>query len=106
MANEWKEILVSQCTTLIKRGISPKYTDVGGTTVLNQKCIRNQRVSLQEARRHSEDKKKILQDRIIETGDVLVNSTGVGTLGRVAQVKGLSETTTVDSHITIVGTDK
>jgi type I restriction enzyme S subunit len=37
--------------------------------------------------------------------DVLVNSTGVGTLGRVAQVKRLMEKATVDSHVTIVRPD-
>jgi type I restriction enzyme S subunit len=35
-------------------------------------------------------------------GDVLVNSTGVGTLGRVAQVLQLQERTIVDSHVTVV----
>jgi len=34
--------------------------------------------------------------------DVLVNSTGVGTLGRVAQVRKIEEPATVDSHLTIV----
>lgn len=32
----------------------------------------------------------------------MVNSTGVGTLGRVAQVPSLSETAIVDSHMTII----
>ncbi|NPA09964.1 MAG: hypothetical protein GXO46_13320 [Chlorobi bacterium] len=32
----------------------------------------------------------------------LINSTGVGTLGRVAQVLWLNELTIVDSHVTIV----
>jgi type I restriction enzyme S subunit len=35
-------------------------------------------------------------------GDILVNSTGVGTLGRVAQVLGVDEPTIVDSHVTVV----
>lgn len=39
---------------------------------------------------------------MLQNGDVLVNSTGVGTLGRVAQIEDLSEPSTVDSHITIL----
>ena len=42
----------------------------------------------------------------IQVGDVLVNSTGVGTLGRVAQVKEIAEPTVVDSHITIIRPSK
>jgi type I restriction enzyme S subunit len=42
-------------------------------------------------------------DRLVRAGDVLVNSTGTGTLGRVAQVREPpTEPTTVDSHVTIV----
>lgn len=36
------------------------------------------------------------------TNDILVNSTGTGTLGRVAQLHHVGEPTIVDSHITIV----
>jgi type I restriction enzyme S subunit len=36
----------------------------------------------------------------------LVNSTGVGTLGRIAQVLRLEEDTIVDSHVTIVRADE
>jgi type I restriction enzyme S subunit len=42
-------------------------------------------------------------DKLVRVGDVLVNSTGTGTLGRVAQVRDEPhEPTTVDSHVTIV----
>jgi type I restriction enzyme S subunit len=47
--------------------------------------------------------KKVNEERYIKVGDVLVNSTGTGTLGRVAQVRTTpSEPTTVDTHVTIV----
>jgi type I restriction enzyme S subunit len=38
--------------------------------------------------------------------DVLINSTGVGTLGRVAQVIEIANNYTVDSHVTIVRPDR
>lgn len=41
-------------------------------------------------------------EKFIRKGDVLVNSTGTGTLGRVAQVKSDHDAAIVDSHITIV----
>ena len=43
-----------------------------------------------------------MKGRELQPLDVLVNSTGVGTLGRVAQVLSLSEKTVVDSHVTVV----
>jgi type I restriction enzyme S subunit len=47
--------------------------------------------------------KRVGSERLVQAGDVLVNSTGTGTLGRVAQLReNPPEPTTVDSHITIV----
>ncbi|MDC1341379.1 restriction endonuclease subunit S [Oceanospirillaceae bacterium] len=88
---------------LIKRGIAPKYLDVGGMQVVNQKCIRDHAINYSLARRHNLELKKVPSERLIEKGDVLVNSTGTGTLGRVAQVRiAPEEDTTVDTHVTIV----
>lgn len=67
--------------------------------VINQKCIRNRRLDLSPARRQS---KVFKPDRQIQVGDVLVNSTGEGTLGRVSQVFVPIPNCTVDSHVTIV----
>jgi type I restriction enzyme S subunit len=39
---------------------------------------------------------------MVREGDVLINSTGVGTLGRVAQVLFVPAGVAVDSHVTIV----
>lgn len=88
----------------IARGISPSY-DNDGIVVLNQKCIRNQKILLEESRIHNIHKKSVSQDKILQNFDVLINSTGVGTLGRVAQVKNTKDKMTVDSHITIVRPD-
>ena len=85
----------------IKRGLAPKYVSENGVAVLNQKCVRNWHVNFELARRHDEIAKP-LKDKSVELLDILVNSTGVGTLGRVAQVYELRETTTVDSHLSLV----
>ena len=79
-------IKLSEACDLIKRGISPKYLDKGGVAVINQKCIRNHKIDYSQARRHDINLKKVPEERFIKKGDVLINSTGQGTLGRVAQV--------------------
>ncbi len=94
----WEVKKLGEVSTCINRGITPRYDDEGESVVINQKCVRDQRLSLEPARRQS---KAIPSDKFICFGDVLINSTGVGTLGRVAQVYENLEKCTVDTHVTI-----
>lgn len=98
----WLVDTLGNTTSLIRRGVSPSYDEQGGIPVLNQKCVRNQEISFLDARRHA-GAMGVGDERLLQCFDVLINSTGVGTLGRVAFVKRLNEEkTTVDSHVTIV----
>lgn len=100
----WRLRRLGEVSSYLSRGISPKYLEDGGVLVLNQKCIRDFSVDYGKGRRHDALVRKI-EGRQVAIGDVLVNSTGVGTLGRVAQVLSLPEAAViVDSHITIVRT--
>ncbi|WHZ22292.1 MAG: Type I restriction-modification system, specificity subunit S [Nitrospira sp.] len=99
----WKQQKLGEVCDFLNRGISPKYVADGGVCVLNQKCVRDHKVNFDLSRRHSIKDKAISSERFVRLGDVLVNSTGTGTLGRVAQIrKEPDEPTTVDSHVTIV----
>jgi len=92
-----------EACSFLNRGIAPIYREEGGICILNQRCIRNHRVNYESSRRHNAQAKKVGTDRLLQAGDVLVNSTGTGTLGRVAQLReNPPEPTTVDSHVTIV----
>lgn len=94
----WEVTTIREVSEYVNRGVSPKYDDGSESMVINQKCIRDKQLSIGLARRHST---KASKEKQVEFGDVLINSTGVGTLGRVAQVyQGLSNYT-VDSHVTI-----
>ena len=105
MTGKWELKPLGELCLLINRGVAPAYVEQGGILVINQKCIRNHHVSLAEAKRTDPKAKRVPEDRLLRPFDVLVNSTGVGTLGRVAQVKKLSEPATVDSHVTIIRPD-
>lgn len=98
------EVTVESLALYINRGITPKYTEVidDSIIVLNQKCIRDFKVSLEPSRRNDLSKRKITEGKMLKKHDVLINSTGVGTLGRVAQYFGADDDATVDSHVTIV----
>jgi type I restriction enzyme, S subunit len=95
----WEVKKLGEISSYINRGITPRYDEEGDSVVINQKCVREQRLSLEPARRQS---KAIPTEKQVCFGDVLINSTGVGTLGRVGQVYENLENCTVDTHVTIV----
>jgi type I restriction enzyme S subunit len=96
----WRTSRVAKVTTLLKRGLTPKYNE-DGCSIVNQKCIRNGTINFNVARRHDQNFRP-LGEKELQLGDILVNSTGVGTLGRVATVRSLSEPSTADTHVSIV----
>ncbi|WP_374591449.1 hypothetical protein [Aquabacterium sp.] len=100
---EWRSEPLGAVCEFINRGISPTYLESGGIAVLNQKCVRDHAVNFDLGRRHDVAVKRVSPERLVRVGDVLVNSTGTGTLGRVAQIREAPpESATVDSHVTIV----
>jgi type I restriction enzyme, S subunit len=99
----WEVKKLGELTAYLNRGLSPSYDENGDSMVLNQKCIRDQRLNPEPARRQT---KAIPPDKQVRFGDVLINSTGVGTLGRVAQVYQTLERCTVDTHVTIARPNK
>ena len=98
-SEKWPLVMLDSLTSLVSRGIAPKYTDDSTQIVLNQKCIRDHYIDISLARQH---KPKVINEKWLKYGDLLINSTGEGTLGRAAQVWFIPENMTVDSHVTIV----
>jgi restriction endonuclease S subunit len=95
---------LSSIVEFLNRGVPPRYTrDDAQLRVLNQKCIRDGRVSFEPSRRTLTD--KVPAPKLLKVNDVLVNSTGTGTLGRVARWTK-AEACTADSHLTIVRFDE
>jgi type I restriction enzyme S subunit len=103
---DWLRAGLSEICTMIRRGQAPSYTEQKSVTVLNQKCVRNGRIQFEFARQTDPNIKPINEWAFLTADDTLVNSTGVGTLGRVAFVGTHDEPLTVDSHLTIVRPDK
>lgn len=98
----WDAVSLQAVASCIQRGISPVYTEKSSVTVLNQKCIRNHKIDFSKSRQHDVHRKSVPVERFIQNGDILVNSTGVGTLGRLTQVWGSPKEITIDSHITLI----
>lgn len=102
----WKHVALSDVTTFISRGRQPKYiASVEGIPVINQKMIRNFTIDYRYVK-YNDPKKNINKSVFIKIGDTLVNSTGVGTVGRSAYISiDPMRPTFVDSHVTIVRPD-
>ncbi|MFR4673040.1 MAG: restriction endonuclease subunit S [Alistipes putredinis] len=73
--------------------------------IINQKCIRNGVVDFSQVK-YTDPQKKIPSDKILQDRDILINSTGTGTLGRVSIYHQIGQQCTVDSHVTIVRSSK
>jgi restriction endonuclease S subunit len=96
-------IAIEKLAIYLNRGQAPRYTENDdGIIVVNQKCVRDGRVILHAAR--TAEATRVHQERRLLHCDVLINSTGVGTLGRVG-LWSHDLSATVDSHVTIVRVD-
>lgn len=95
----WKRTTVGQSSSLVSRGVTPAYADDSNELVLGQRCVRNNLIDLSFARHH---KPKKPNEKWLKKWDVLINSTGTGSLGRTAQFWLDNNNVVVDSHITII----
>ena len=102
MTSEWHEVPLRELVGYISKGIAPSYAEEASETtirVLNQKCNRNFRISYGDSRLHDTLKKKVPPERYVKPDDILINSTGAGTAGRIAQIEDVPSATTIDGHM-------
>ena len=106
--NNWAWTRLENLTTKqIKRGKSPKYVEKSNIYVFAQKCNpKNGIITLENAKFLDETtlKKYDKSDYIVES-DIVINSTGNGTLGRVGIIKNediFSKKVVPDSHVTLI----
>ena len=94
----WRIGMLGEVANRIVAGTIPIYDDSSNKLVLGQKCIHDHRIDLIPARRHI-PKASCLY---LQAGDILINSTGDGTLGRVAQYWGIDKELAFDSNMTLL----
>ena len=99
------QTLESVCA-IISKGITPKYVDFSSVAVVNQACIQWDGQHLENIKYHNEEIP--LKKRTLQTGDVLLNATGTGTLGRCCVFNCPSNDNIYinDGHVIALATDK
>ena len=102
----WKWVRLDDICVYIHRGKSPIYSEIKEIPVVAQKCVQWSGVSLELARFINPTSVSRYSDaEYLKTDDILINSTGLGTLGRVGvyneKVNPYSFTF-ADSHVTVV----
>lgn len=91
----------------IKRGKSPKYDKSSDVIILNQKCIRWNNIDKQYAKTvNTAWINSIDENCFTREGDILINSTGEGTIGRASIVDQDNSGLLYDSHILLLRLNK
>lgn len=89
------------------RGKSPKYSSKYNSIILNQKCNRWNEIELENSKTVDEEwLSKIDKVYLTQVGDILVNSTGEGTIGRASVIKEGFQNLLYDSHLLLLRLNK
>ena len=106
--SEWKWVALGDLCILLSRGKSPTYSDVKKYPVFAQKCNQPQHLALEKALFLDEATLDKWPEYFkLRDADVVINSTGTGTVGRVGYFTSKSldpkyKFIVPDSHVTVV----
>ena len=94
----WHLGTIEELSEFVVAGVIPRYVVNGEFKVLGQRCVHNHSIDMSFVKMHI-PKPNCLY---VKNGDILINSTGSGTLGRAGQVFNSPQNLAFDSNMTLV----
>lgn len=95
----WKEYPLGEVCETLTRGTAPVYVEHSSVMAIGQRCVQNAGFDESQARPH--DSRMVSRVLWARAGDVLLNSTGTGTIGRSC-IFDHTGSFIVDSHVTVL----
>lgn len=95
----WESRALADVTDLLRRGTSPSYVESSPVRVIGQRCVQWSGFRSEAAR--PQDPASLSRSLVVQLGDVLLNSTGMGTIGRSCLFDAQGEFV-ADSHVTVL----
>ena len=106
LPDNWCWVRLGELCEYIQRGKSPQYSQIKKYPVVAQKCNQPWGFTMEQAKFIDPDTiTSYGKERFLQVDDLLWNSTGLGTVGRVAiydPLKNPYELAVADSHVTVV----
>mgnify|MGYP001356960504 CR=1 FL=1 len=111
LPSSWTWARTNDVTVYVQRGKSPKYSLEKKIPVIAQKCVQWADFQLEKAQFiEPASLSKYGEERYVQDGDLLWNSTGHGSLGRLIvfreRFKGKYPIIVADSHVTVIRASK
>ena len=95
----WEILEIKEVSNILTRGKTPKYTSLSNIFVINQACIYWDKIKYKNIKYHLEEENLLF----LKNKDILINSTGTGTLGRMNIINNIiNEKFTIDSHVMLL----